>query len=73
MGSKHRFITEITFLRCLLIFHKMWGYMNTTYLFARFTMKEECYAGTNIFSVADLLHKIKAYPMVQGRLQNIAQ
>jgi len=51
----------------------MWGYMNTTYLFARFTMKEECYAGTNIFSVADLLHKIKAYPMVQGRLQNIAQ
>jgi hypothetical protein len=47
--------------------------MKTTYLFARFTMKEECYVGTKIFSVADILHKIKAYPMVQGRFQNIAQ
>jgi hypothetical protein len=73
MGSKHTFTTETTFLGCLLIFHKIWGYMKTTYLFARFTMKEECYAGTKIFSVADLLHKIKAYSMVQGSLQNIAQ
>jgi len=47
--------------------------MKTTYLFVRFTMNEKRYAGTKIFSVADLLHKIKAYPVVQGRLQNIAQ
>jgi hypothetical protein len=47
--------------------------MKTTYLFVRFTMKEECYAGTKIFSVADLLHTIEAYPVVQGMLQNIAQ
>lgn len=73
LGSRHRFITETMFLGCLLIFHKIWGYMKTTYLFVRFTMKEECYAGTKIFSVADLLHTIEAYPVVQGMLQNIAQ
>jgi len=60
MVSKCRFITETMFLGCLLIFHKIWGYTKTTYLFVRFTMKEEYYAGTKIFSVADLLHKIKA-------------
>jgi hypothetical protein len=39
--------------------------MKITYLFVRFTIKEECYAGTKIFSAADLLHKIKAYTTVQ--------
>jgi hypothetical protein len=73
MGSKCMFITETMFLGCLLIFHKIWGYMKTTYLFVRLTMKEKRYAGTKIFSVADLLHKIKTYPVVQGRLQNNAK
>jgi hypothetical protein len=72
MGSKQRFVTETMFLGCLVIFHQIWGYMKTTYLFVMFTMKKECYAGTKIFSVADFLHKIKAYPMVREWLHNIA-
>ena len=73
MGSKCRFIIEAMFLGCSFIFHKIWGYKKTAFLLVRFTMKEECCAGTKVFSVADPLHKIKAYSMVWGWLQNIAQ